>query len=395
MEVPMKKRSLVFLSIICILSVCALTGLLIVAFDRPLRESKQPVSDENSFIPTPVPEETPAPTQAPTPTPTPVPTQAPPTPIVLGFAGDVNLDEDSYPVKKYDSEGKGILGVLSRDLVEEMNNADIMMLNNEFAYSERGVEEEDKSYTFRANPKRVSILKEMGTDIVSLANNHALDFGQDALIDTFSTLDTAGIDYVGAGENLTRAKSPIYKKAGDKTIAYVAASHVIFAGDWYATDSSPGMVGTYDPAMILESIKEARENSDFVVIYVHWGVEREHYPQKYQRKLAQKYIDAGADAVIGCHPHVMQGIEFYQGKPIAYSLGNYWFNRSNKESGMLKLYLDPDDTVRVQLLPVMNKDMKTYLLTDQNEINDYYRFMQKLSFNVVFDEDGFVSEDGK
>ncbi len=391
----MKKRSLVFLSIICILSVCALTGLLIVAFDRPLRESKQPVSDENSFIPTPVPEETPAPTQAPTPTPTPVPTQAPPTPIVLGFAGDVNLDEDSYPVKKYDSEEKGILGVLSRDLVDEMNNADIMMLNNEFAYSTRGVEEKNKSYTFRADPKRVSILKEMGTDIVSLANNHALDFGQDALIDTFSTLDTAGIDYVGAGENLTRAKSPIYKKAGDKTIAYVAASHVIFAGDWYATDSSPGMVGTYDPAMILESIKEARENSDFVVIYVHWGVEREHYPQKYQRKLAQKYIDAGADAVIGCHPHVMQGIEFYQGKPIAYSLGNYWFNRSNKESGMLKLYLDPDDTVRVQLLPVMNKDMKTYLLTDQNEINDYYRFMQKLSFNVVFDEDGFVSEDGK
>jgi poly-gamma-glutamate capsule biosynthesis protein CapA/YwtB (metallophosphatase superfamily) len=235
----------------------------------------------------------------------------------------------------------------------------------------------------------------MGTDIVSLANNHALDFGQDALIDTFSTLDTAGIDYVGAGENLTRAKSPVYKKAGDKTIAYVAASHVIFAGDWYATDSRPGMVGTYDPAMILESIKEARESSDFVVIYVHWGVEREHYPQKYQRKLAQKYIDAGADAVIGCHPHVMQGIEFYQGKPIAYSLGNYWFNRSNKESGMLKLYLDPDGTVRVQLLPVINKGMKTYLLTDQKEINNYYRFMQKLSYNVVFDENGFVSEDGK
>lgn len=391
----MKKRNLVLLSVVCILSICALTGLLVIAFDRQLREERQPVSEDNNFIPTPVPEELIIVTQAPTPTPTPEPTPVPPSPIVLGFAGDVNLDEDSYPVKEYDTEGKGILGVLSKDLVEEMNNVDIMMLNNEFAYSTRGVEEKNKSYTFRANPKRVDILKEMGVDIVSLANNHALDFGQDALIDTFTTLDNAGIDYVGAGENLTRAKAPIYRKVGDKTIAYVAASRVIFAGDWYATDNRPGMVGTYDPAEIIESIKEAKENSDFVVIYVHWGIEREHYPEKYQRLFAKKYIDAGADAVIGCHPHVMQGVELYQGKPIAYSLGNYWFNRSNKESGMLKLYLDPDGSVRVQLLPVMNKDMKTYLLTDRKEINDYYRFMQKLSFNVVIDEDGFISEDGK
>ncbi len=391
----MKKRSLVLLSVICILSICAFTGLLIFAFDQQLREDKQTVSDDNSFIPTPVPKEPAKPTNPPTPTPTPAPTQTPPGPIVLSFAGDVNLDEDSYPVKIYDSEGKGILGVLSKDLVEEMNNSDIMMLNNEFAFSKRGVEEENKSYTFRAKPGRVSILKEMGTDIVSLANNHALDFGQDALIDTFSTLDTAGIDYVGAGEDMDRAKSPVYKKVGDKTIAFVAASRVVFDTNWYATDTTPGMVGTYDPAVITESIKEARENSDFVVVYVHWGVELKHYPEKYQRVLAENYIDAGADAVIGCHPHVMQGIEFYQGKPIAYSLGNFWFNKSNKESGMLKLYLDPDKTVRVQLLPVMNKAMKTYLLTDQKEIGDYYDFMQKLSFHIVIDEHGFVSEDVK
>ncbi len=391
----MKKRTLVLLSMICVLSICAFTGLLIFAFDEQLRREKQAASEDNSFIPTPVPEQTTEVTPSPLPTPSATPTPAPSVPLVLGFAGDVNLDEDSYPVKKYDSEGNGILGVLSRDLIEEMNNVDLMMLNNEFAYSTRGVEEEDKSYTFRADPQRVGILKEMGVDIVSLANNHALDFGPDALIDTFGTLDTAGIDYVGAGENMARAKAPVYKKVGNQTIAFVAASRVVFAMDWYATDTAPGMVGTYDPAVILESIKEAKENSDFVVIYVHWGVEQKNYPEKYQRILAKQYIDAGADAVIGCHPHVMQGIEFYQGKPIAYSLGNFWFNRSDKESGMLKLYLDPDGTVRVQLLPVRNKAMKTYLLTDQKEISNYYRFMQKLSFHVLIDENGFVSEDIK
>jgi len=269
------------------------------------------------------------------------------------------------------------------------------MLNNEFAYSTRGTEETDKSYTFRAAPGRVGILNEMGVDIVSLANNHALDFGPDALLDTFSTLDNANIAYVGAGENMDRAKAPVYFTVGDKTIAFVAASRVVFAMDWYATDSSPGMIGTYDPTLFLESIREAKENSDFVVVFVHWGVERNNYPENYQKIFAQNYIDAGADAVIGCHPHVMQGLEFYKGKPIAYSLGNFWFNQSRKESGMLKLYLDPDDTLRVQILPVMNQDTKTILLTKESERKTYFDFMEKLSFDVKIDEDGFVTEDGK
>ncbi len=273
-----------------------------------------------------------------------------------------------------------------------MNNADIFMLNNEFAYSTRGKEIVEKSYTFRAHPKRVNILKEMGVDIVSLANNHALDFGREALDDTFATLEEAGIDYVGAGPNMDRAKAPIYYTIGDKKIAYVAASHVIYAMDWYATNERSGMVGTYDPALIVSSIKEAKENSDFVIIYVHWGKERVHEPVEYQKNLARIYIDAGADAVIGCHPHVMQGIEFYKGKTIAYSLGNYWFNSSTRESGLLKIYLNPDGSTDVQLLPVMNKNMYTYMITEEEERKAYYKFMDSISFNVDFDDEGFIRE---
>lgn len=313
-------------------------------------------------------------------------------PIILGFAGDVNFDENSKPVARYDRENKGILGGLSEELVNEMNNADIMMLNNEFAYSTRGTKTPNKSYTFRADPSRVNILKEMGVDIVSLANNHALDYGPDALMDTFTTLDDAGIDYVGAGENLDRAKAPIYYEIGDKKIAYLASSKVIFAMDWYATDDRPGMVGTYDPAQLIESIEEASANSDYVVVYVHWGVERNNYPEKYQKSYAKAYIDAGADIVIGCHPHVMQGLEIYKGKPIAYSLGNYWFNASKRESGLLKVYLDPDGSLRTQLLPAMNDNTYTYLITDEKSKKAYYNFMEEISFDITFDEDGFISE---
>jgi len=313
-------------------------------------------------------------------------------PIVLAFAGDVNLDENSKPVARYDKENKGILGVFSQDLVDEMNNADIFMLNNEFAYSTRGARIKEKSFTFRAHPKRVEILKEMGADIVSLANNHALDYGVDALLDTFTTLEEAGIDYVGAGRNMERAKAPVYYTIGDKTIGFVAASRVIYAMDWYATDDRPGMIGTYDPALFVTSIKEAKENSDYVVAFVHWGIEREHKPVEYQKVLAKTYIDAGADFVIGCHPHVMQGIEFYKGKPIAYSLGNYWFNSSKRESGLLKIYINPDGTFDVQLLPVMNDNTYTYMITDEKEKEAYYKFMTNISFNVEYDKDGFVTE---
>lgn len=312
-------------------------------------------------------------------------------PIILAFAGDVNLDENSRPVARYDKENKGILGGIGEDLVDEMKAADIFMLNNEFAYSTRGTEIAQKSYTFRAHPKRVEILKEMGVDIVSLANNHALDFGVEALLDTFTTLDEAGIDYVGAGANMDRAKAPIYYSIGDTTIAYVAASHVIYAMDWYATDERPGMIGTYDPALFVISIKEAKEKSDFVVVYVHWGVERTHEPVNYQKNLARIYIDAGADAVIGCHPHVMQGIEFYKDKVIAYSLGNYWFNSAKRESGLLKIYLDPDGTTDVQLLPVMNDNTYTYMITEEKDRKAYFKFMEDISFDVKFDENGFVS----
>lgn len=402
----MKRKNFISLMVICLLLLCILSGLIVYAFDL---QSKRDSQSQNDTYATPEPTKSAVladepdrdlnePTPLPSVTAVPSPTTAPAEdttknnePIILTFAGDVNLDEASYPVKKYDSKGKDIAKCLSKDVLKEMREADIMMLNNEFAYSKRGTKTPDKSYTFLADPSRVDILKEMGVDIVSLANNHALDYGPDALEDTFTTLEDAGIDYVGAGENMARAKAPVYYTIGDKTIAFVAASRVVYAVSWYASENGLGMVGTYDPALILESIKEAKANSDYVVIYVHWGVERENYPVKYQRELAQKYIDAGADAVIGCHPHVMQGVEFYKGKPIAYSLGNFWFNRSTRESGMLKIYLDPDDTVRVQLLPAMNKNTYTYLLEDQEKA-DYYDFIREISFNVSIDEDGFITE---
>lgn len=427
----MKKRNLIILIIVCIISLCVFAGLLAYAFNLQMEKDLKNQTDLNSESSdsvdlskiSPIPsispsgsseaqddqratEETssnsisatPGPTIAPTKTPNITPTTTPEIgevrtePIVLDFAGDVNLDESNDPATKYDAVGKDITKCFSTDLLKEMKAADIMMLNNEFAYSTRGTKAPNKKFTFHANPARVEILNKMGVDIVSLANNHSLDYGPDALLDTFQTLEDAGIDYIGAGENLTRAMQPMYYTVDGMKIAYVAASRVVPVMEWYATDSNIGVLGTYDPSLILESIKEAKANSDFVVTFVHWGIERTDYPADYQRKLAQQFIDAGADAIIGCHPHVMQGVEFYKGKPIAYSLGNFWFNNSTSNSGMIKLYLEPDHTVKIQMLPVVSKNTVTYLLTKDADKKDYYNFIKGLSYSVNIDKDGFITE---
>lgn len=418
----MKKKNLVFLIIVCMLFLCLFSGLLVYAFQLQNQKDLKSISSKQSAQTSSVPTVTKTPSAAISPAPTKAakvtdaaltPTAsnstaagAEPTPyvitaganssgrlqpVVLGFAGDVNLDENYYPAAKYDSVGGNIEKCFSLDLLKEMKAANVMMLNNEFAYSNRGKKASGKSFAFRAKPGRVDILKKMGIDIVSLANNHALDYGQDALLDTFDTLDKAGISYVGAGSNLDRAKAPVYVKTGGRKIAFLAASRVIFAGSWYAQGSRPGMVGTYDPSLILASIKQAKANSDYVVIFVHWGVERASCPTDYQRSLARQYIDAGADAVIGCHPHVMQGFEYYKGKPIAYSLSNYWFNGSVNKSALLKLYIDTDGTVKVQLRPVMNKNTYTYLLQKDADKKSYYDYIRKISFHVKIDRNGYIT----
>jgi poly-gamma-glutamate synthesis protein (capsule biosynthesis protein) len=150
------------------------------------------------------------------------------------------------------------------------------------------------------------------------------------------------------------------------------------------------MVGTYDPALILESIREAEAESDFVVIYLHWGVERTNYPVEYQKELARKYIDAGADVVVGCHPHVMQGFEFYKDKPIAYSLGNYWFNASRRETGLLKITVNPDKSFTTQLIPAMSENTCTYMLEDEKDREKYFDFIKEISFGIEIDSEGYI-----
>ncbi|SHO49795.1 CapA family protein [Anaerocolumna xylanovorans] len=306
--------------------------------------------------------------------------------INLFFAGDIYLSDAVAGIYKK----QGIEGIVDNKLLAAMKDADIAMVNQEFTFSNRGKAAEDKQYTFRVNPDYVTAFQDMGIDIVTLANNHSMDFGTTALKDSFSTLSAAGISYVGAGNNLSEARNIHYAKEHGKTLAFLAASRVIPVPEWNATGSKAGMLTTYDPAFLLEDIKTAKENSDYVIVYLHWGIERDEKPKDYQRNLARQYIDAGADMVIGSHPHVLQGVEYYNGKPIIYSLGNYIFYSNIKSTAVLKVTLDEKLDAKIQLLPAYAANGKTQLIDNPEKIREFYEYMKSISFDVSFEESGYV-----
>ncbi len=310
----------------------------------------------------------------------------PPKDTTLVFAGDVYLSD--YVLAAY--QQSGIQGILSKELRKELKQADVTMVNNEFPYSTRGTQALNKQFTFRVDPSYVQILSESGIDLVTLANNHVLDYGTDALLDTFHTLREAGISYAGAGNSLERAAKPIRKKANRHTFGFLAASRVFPTVSWNVENAQPGVFSAYDPSRLLAAVKDARAECDFLCVYVHWGIERSTTPEEYQVTLAHALIDAGADAVIGAHPHVLQGVEFYNGKPIFYSLGNFIFYQNIEQTAIAKVTLTDQQDAQWQMLPAKASLSCTSLVTDPAARGDFYNYMEDLSKNVTFLEDGTI-----
>ena len=307
--------------------------------------------------------------------------------VTLLFAGDLFLTDILQ--EKYDKNG--ISAVATSELLSVTRSADIFMLNQEFPFGTTGEAAEDKEYTFRVDPKYVSLLPELGVDVVTLANNHMLDFGRGPLKETLEALDGAGILHVGAGQNLEEAKALKTVEAGGRVIGFLGATRVIPEHSWTASRSNSGLFTTYDPTKLLEEIQAAKQQCDYVVVYVHWGIERNTEPEEYQKSLARQYIDAGADAVIGAHPHVLQGIEYYQGKPIFYSLGNFIFANRTYETMMAELTIT-DDGTEVRVIPCVSTANQMGLM-DGSGRAAFYGNLQGLCFGgVTIGEDGSVRE---
>lgn len=306
------------------------------------------------------------------------------------FAGDIYLSE--FVLNAYDKAG-GIGGVLEEGLRAEIEKADLFVANQEFPFSDRGTPAPDKQFTFRLPTNRAHLMQELGVDLVTLANNHALDYGTDALLDTCAVLEDLEIPYLGAGANLEAAAQAEFVELNGKTYGFLAASRVFPVAGWAAGANHAGMLSAYDPAAVCEVIRKVKQSCDYLVFYVHWGIERNPRPEGYQREQGHQYIDAGADLVIGSHPHVLQGVEYYQGKPIFYSLGNFIFGSSIPETMLVKAEISAEGETALSVIPATSALGYTRALEEEKR-PAFYEKLTGLSEGIVITQEGQIQEAG-
>jgi poly-gamma-glutamate capsule biosynthesis protein CapA/YwtB (metallophosphatase superfamily) len=200
--------------------------------------------------------------------------------------------------------------------------ADIRVANLECVIATGG-KALDKPWTFRASPRVLPLLKRH-VDVVSVANNHAGDYGKAAFADMLKRLQGAGVPYFGGGMDWREAHKPLIIERKGVRIALLGYDE-FFPRVFEAGDKLPGVAWSEDE-QVVHDIRQARTQADIVIPFMHWGQEHEPLANDRQRELARLMIDAGADAVVGTHPHVVQDTETYRGKPIVYSLGNFVFD---------------------------------------------------------------------
>ncbi|MDF2962907.1 MAG: poly-gamma-glutamate biosynthesis capsule formation protein [Paenibacillus sp.] len=275
-----------------------------------------------------------------------------------------------------------------------LDKADITVANLETPISTRGTPQ-SKEYVYRSSPEALPAFKAAGFDLVNTSNNHILDYGQDALLDTMDFLDKSGIKRVGTGRNSEEAYRHVIMEHNGIKVAFLGFSRVVPSTGWFAGKQKPGLAETYSTKLPLEAITKAREEADLVVVIAHWGVERKDRPVKEQTDLAHQYIDQGADLVVASHPHVLQGFEQYKGKWIAYSLGNFIFTTNNEpatwESMILNATCTKERACELQMIPMLTKGAQPIRMTDEDGAKLFDK-MSRLSVNARLDKDGKISE---
>lgn len=255
-------------------------------------------------------------------------------PITLMFVGDIILDRGvEYMIEKY---GEGDYRFPFFRTADYLQRADILFGNLESIISDKG-KRVGSIYSFRADPKAIEALGYAGFDVLSVANNHIFDYGREAMEDNFQRLKTAGIDFVGGGFSEKEAHSPVIKEVKGVKIAFLAYTN-LGSKHWQAKEGSSGIAWLDERTE--KDIKATKEISDLLIVSMHFGDEYQSQPNSEQEYWAHLAIDAGADLVIGHHPHVIQEIEEYKGEYIAYSLANFVFDQGFSEATTQSLLLE-------------------------------------------------------
>jgi poly-gamma-glutamate capsule biosynthesis protein CapA/YwtB (metallophosphatase superfamily) len=269
---------------------------------------------------------------------------------VIHGTGDVSLDPSYIPnlaANGYAYAWSGLGGLFRRD--------DLTVVNLECPVSHLGTAL-DKEFTFRCDPAALDEMQAAGVEVANQGNNHAYDYGPQALVDSVRRLRAADLAPVGAGPNQRRALRPVTFRLDGWRVAVLGFGMVVDPSFSVAGEDTPGIAAGHDTDLMLRAIRRAERRADLVVVTIHWGVELDTEPRPEQVELGRAFVDAGADIVFGHHAHRLQPLEHYRGRPIFWGLGNFvWPNLSLEGSttAVAQAVVSPDGDIRGRLLPAI------------------------------------------
>ncbi len=271
------------------------------------------------------------------------------TTAVMLFAGDVTLAD------RFDQSFNGrIRNIFTR--WGKIGSYDAMMVNLENAVT-RSVDSVEKEFVFGMRPEYLALLGKAKITLVNCANNHAADFGTEGILETIRMLDSAGIRHVGIGRSIAEARKPVVLTLNGIRIGFLGYGGV---SAFLASRTDPG-TAPRSKRIISADIARLRSRVNFIVVNLHWGEELAEEPDSAQIVLAHALVDAGADLIIGHHPHVLQGIERYHGRTIVYSLGNFIFGgnarAANCTTAIVKTRFTRD-SADTQLVPIQVRNWR-------------------------------------
>ncbi len=269
--------------------------------------------------------------------------------VTLAFAGDVHFA--GRVQSRLSTHPRDILGPIGAVL----GRADIAMVNFESAITERG-SPEPKQFHFRAPAAALTALRAAGVDVVTMANNHGVDYGPVGLADTLTAIRTTRFPVIGVGADAAQAYAPYLATVRGIRVAVLAASQISdhTAAAWSAGAATPGIATALAPGRLVAAVQAARAHADVVVVYLHWGTEGQSCPNQAQVSLSRALAAAGADAVVGTHAHLLLGAGWQGRSYVAYGLGNFLWWRDNafsNDTGVLMLRVRRHGVVGATLTP--------------------------------------------
>lgn len=261
-------------------------------------------------------------------------------PFTISFGGDVHFEGG---LRNRLGNPRNALGPIARVL----SASDLAMVNLETAITTGGTPAPGKQFTFRAPATAFTALKAAGVDVVSMANNHGMDYMQTGLQDSLAAIKASRFPVVGIGKNAAEAYRPFRKTVNGNKVAIIGATQVLdaeFIQSWTATQTQGGLASAKNEERLLQAVRNARKTSDTVIVHLHWGTEMQKCPNQAQLSLAPKLVKAGADVVVGGHAHILLGAGYLENSYISYGLGNFVFYNhtagTTGRTGVLTLTID-------------------------------------------------------